>query len=150
MLVAPAMGPTVARSSLEVMLDSLRKKDEKSQELMPTLPVRPISKGRLPSSRRRPLPVNFNAEGNELKDNNKQEVAPKVVIFGGRKIVNVEQPEESPYSEMPELVSYEERGPKKCGDSEPSSSLSISEGNAVVEKLDYVLRKVSILIHFCL
>ncbi|KAM6553591.1 hypothetical protein CsatB_014353 [Cannabis sativa] len=50
----------IVRSSLEEMLDSLRRKDEdeKPKDLPPALPARPTSKGRLPPARRS-LPNNF-------------------------------------------------------------------------------------------
>lgn len=140
MLVAPAMGPTVVRSSLEVMLDTLRKKDENPQDSIPTLPARPVSKGRLPSYRRS-LPVNFNIESNEFNNGQKKVAVPIVVIYGGRKTANVEQTEESPYSEMMELENYCERRPDEIGDLEPTSSSLITHGTVNGEKSDYVLRK---------
>ncbi|XP_059662595.1 myosin-2-like [Cornus florida] len=53
--------PSVVRSSLEEMLESLRRKDEneKPKDLPPALPARPTSRARHPSSRRRPLRTNF-------------------------------------------------------------------------------------------
>ncbi|CAN8301928.1 unnamed protein product [Cochlearia groenlandica] len=57
---------TIAKSSLEEMLESLRKKDDESdnhnhrhRDMPPALPSRPNSRARLPSSRRS-LPANFN------------------------------------------------------------------------------------------
>lgn len=50
-----AMSPSsIARSSLEEMLDSLRRRDEaeKPKDLLPALPARPTSKARLPSGRK--------------------------------------------------------------------------------------------------
>ncbi|GFZ03128.1 P-loop containing nucleoside triphosphate hydrolases superfamily protein [Actinidia rufa] len=49
---------TSARSSLELMLDAIRQRDEQPTDAPPALPVRPVSKARLPPSRRG-LPVNF-------------------------------------------------------------------------------------------
>ncbi|XP_062018442.1 myosin-2 isoform X1 [Rosa rugosa] len=62
-MMVSASPSMVARSSLEEMLDSLRRRDEaeKPKELPPALPSRPTSKARLPSARRS-LPNNFNAE----------------------------------------------------------------------------------------
>lgn len=62
-MMVSASPSMVARSSLEEMLDSLRRRDEaeKPKELPPALPARPTSKARLPSARRS-LPNNFNAE----------------------------------------------------------------------------------------
>lgn len=56
---------SLARSSLEEMLDSLRRRDEeekKPKDLPPALPARPTSKARLPSARRS-LPNNFKVDG---------------------------------------------------------------------------------------
>ncbi|KAI3869343.1 hypothetical protein MKX03_014521 [Papaver bracteatum] len=58
MMLSPELTASTARSSLEEMLDSLRKRDEKPKDTPPALPVRPTSKARLPSARRS-LPINF-------------------------------------------------------------------------------------------
>jgi hypothetical protein len=60
-MLSPA---TMARSSLEEMLDSLRQRDEvgKPKDLPPALPARPTSRARLPSARRS-LPNNFRVSG---------------------------------------------------------------------------------------
>ena len=52
------MCSTSTRSSLELMLDSIRQRDEQPTDAPPALPVRPVSKARLPPARRG-LPVNF-------------------------------------------------------------------------------------------
>ncbi|KAI4333727.1 hypothetical protein L6164_018498 [Bauhinia variegata] len=54
---------SLVKSSLEEMLDSLRRKDEeeKPKDLPPALPARPTSRARLPSARRS-LPTNFKVE----------------------------------------------------------------------------------------
>lgn len=54
------VSPSAHRSSLEEMLDSLRRRDEIPNDIPPALPVRPPSKGRLPSlvRARRSLPIN--------------------------------------------------------------------------------------------
>ncbi|KAF5189843.1 Myosin-2 [Thalictrum thalictroides] len=49
---------SVSRSSLEEMLESIKRRDELPKDIIPALPVRPISKARLPSARRS-LPVGF-------------------------------------------------------------------------------------------
>ncbi|XP_022753232.1 myosin-2-like isoform X2 [Durio zibethinus] len=53
-MMLSASPTTLAKSSLEVMLDSLRRRDEaeKPKDLPPALPSRPTSKARLPSARR--------------------------------------------------------------------------------------------------
>ncbi|XP_021758722.1 myosin-2-like [Chenopodium quinoa] len=56
--------PTMMRSSLEEMLENLRRKDdEQSKDIPPALPSRPTSRARLPSSRQRSLPVGFKISG---------------------------------------------------------------------------------------
>ncbi|KAJ7948588.1 myosin 2 [Quillaja saponaria] len=53
-MMLSASPTTLARSSLEEMLDSLRRRDEedKPKDLPPALPARPTSRARLPSTRR--------------------------------------------------------------------------------------------------
>ncbi|XP_042472731.1 myosin-2-like isoform X2 [Zingiber officinale] len=47
------MGAVVIRSSLEMMLDAIRQRDEQPKDLLlPALPLRPMSRGRLPTPRR--------------------------------------------------------------------------------------------------
>ncbi|KAL9270038.1 Myosin-2-like protein [Drosera capensis] len=53
-----SVSPTMGKSSLEEMLDNLRQRDEKPKDMPPALPSRPVSKARLPRSRRA-LPVSF-------------------------------------------------------------------------------------------
>lgn len=162
----------VARSSLEVMLDILRQRDEQSQDAPPPLPVRPTSRGRLPSSRRS-LPVNFKLENGApkilLKDSVKKEerldyqplkedkeVLFKSGIFGRKRIVQVERPEESPYAKMPELESCEERADEADSLDSPAapspSAASLEEKLGWSDTIDYVLKKVIRLnsILFCL
>ncbi|KAF2285940.1 hypothetical protein GH714_009103 [Hevea brasiliensis] len=60
-MMLSASPAAVARSSLEEMLDSLRRRDEaleKTKELPPALPARPTSRARLPSARHS-LPTDF-------------------------------------------------------------------------------------------
>ncbi|KAL5730045.1 hypothetical protein ACHQM5_002919 [Ranunculus cassubicifolius] len=52
------------RSSLEEMLEMIKRRDEKPKDVPPALPVRPLSKARLPSARRS-LPINFKVTGQE-------------------------------------------------------------------------------------
>ncbi|XP_022717027.1 LOW QUALITY PROTEIN: myosin-2 [Durio zibethinus] len=64
-MMLSASPTTLAKSSLEEMLESLRRRDEaeKPKDLPPTLPSRPTSKARLPSVRRS-LPTNFKVDEN--------------------------------------------------------------------------------------
>ncbi|GMI63685.1 ARABIDOPSIS THALIANA MYOSIN 1, myosin 2, ARABIDOPSIS THALIANA MYOSIN 4 [Hibiscus trionum] len=66
MLASPT---NLAKSSLEEMLESLRRQDDadKPKDLPPALPARPTSKARLPSARRS-LPTNFKIDANGLND----------------------------------------------------------------------------------
>ncbi|XP_008800396.2 myosin-1-like [Phoenix dactylifera] len=140
----------VARSSLELMLDTIRQRDERPKDAPPALPVRPTSRGRLPSSRRS-LPVKFKLESGPPKillDSVKKEenierqplmedkgVLFKGGIFGSKRIAKVEQPEESPYAKMPELESCEER--EDQSDSLDSSAAPSPLETSLEEKLGW-------------
>lgn len=54
----------IVRSSLEEMLEALQRRDasEKPRDIPPALPLRAVSRSRLPSARRR-LPVSSEADG---------------------------------------------------------------------------------------
>ncbi|KAL4335923.1 hypothetical protein GQ457_07G014070 [Hibiscus cannabinus] len=104
--------PTIlAKSSLEEMLDSLRRQDEvdKPKDLPPALPARPTSKARLPSARRS-LPTNFKVDANGPNDavlsevNGKEEVKRKEKelglkrnSFGSKKLRKDANAVDSPY-----------------------------------------------------
>ncbi|KAK7405181.1 hypothetical protein VNO78_06380 [Psophocarpus tetragonolobus] len=67
-MVLSASPCSLARSSLEEMLDSLRRRDEEEErkkECPPALPARPASRARLPPARRS-LPVNFKVSGSDI------------------------------------------------------------------------------------
>ncbi|RWW82266.1 hypothetical protein BHE74_00009277 [Ensete ventricosum] len=115
----------VVRSSLEIMLDAIRQRDERPKDLPPALPVRPTSRGRLPTSKRS-LPVNLKLDSSAARslltksmnwEDKKEEqtlrsginVVLKNDVFGSKIISDVEQLVESAYLMMPNLVSYEER-----------------------------------------
>lgn len=66
-MVLSASPCSLARSSLEEMLDSLRRRDEEEEtkkDSPPALPARPASKARLPPARRS-LPNNFKVGGGD-------------------------------------------------------------------------------------
>ncbi|KAL6506964.1 hypothetical protein OROHE_022401 [Orobanche hederae] len=97
---------SIARSSLEEMLDSLRQRDEteKPKDIPPALPTRPkpTSRARLPSAKR-PLPANFeigkyetaqsSSNCNVKKEDSK---GMRRNSFGAKKVKEME-PRESPY-----------------------------------------------------
>ncbi|XVE80224.1 hypothetical protein DITRI_Ditri14bG0122500 [Diplodiscus trichospermus] len=113
-MMLSASPTTLAKSSLEEMLDSLRRRDEeeKPKDLPPALPSRPTSKARLPSaglpSARRSLPTNFTTLANgesgcglsEVKEKEEgkrkeKELGVKRSGFGRKKLrkdVNVDSP----------------------------------------------------------
>ncbi|KAE8692300.1 Myosin-2 [Hibiscus syriacus] len=68
-MMLSASPTTLAKSSLEEMLESLRRQDEadKPKDLPPALPARPTSKARLPSARRS-FPTNFKIDVNGVND----------------------------------------------------------------------------------
>ncbi|XP_030549734.1 myosin-2 [Rhodamnia argentea] len=107
---------SVARSSLEEMLDSLRRHDEveKPKDLPPALPARPSSRARLPSARRS-LPVNFAvgtapsqectssqvSTGKEDAKRKEKDFTPNRSSFGSKKIKK-DQNLDSPYTAVGE------------------------------------------------
>ncbi|CAK9176792.1 unnamed protein product [Ilex paraguariensis] len=65
------MFSTQTRSSLELMLEKIQEMEDQPQDRPPSLPVRPISKARLPLGRRRSLPMNFQkTDSEETEDEN--------------------------------------------------------------------------------
>ncbi|CAK9160195.1 unnamed protein product [Ilex paraguariensis] len=105
---------SMVRSSLEEMLDNLRRRDEKPKDLPPDLPSRPrpTSRARLPRAKRS-LPTNFEIddaeppEGSAGCDSKREEVKrSRICSFGAEKFKEV-LPSESPYA-----MTSEER---KCG-----------------------------------
>nr|KJB13453.1 hypothetical protein B456_002G076300 [Gossypium raimondii] len=108
-MMLSASPTSIAKSSLEEMLESLRRQDEdeKPKDLPPALPSRPTSKARLPSARRS-LPTNFRVDSNgesggissevERKEEGKrkeEELGVKRHVLGSRKMrkfVNVDSP----------------------------------------------------------
>ncbi|KAJ4981808.1 hypothetical protein NE237_032645 [Protea cynaroides] len=108
---------TIARSSLEEMLESLRQREEQPKDIPPALPTRPTSRARLPTARRS-LPLNFKVgdSANEYLPNNSKEKeekgrdrglrrgdresASRRVSFGSKKM-KFDRPLESPYGKKP-------------------------------------------------
>ncbi|PON96531.1 Myosin head, motor domain containing protein [Trema orientale] len=108
----------IVRSSLEEMLDSLRRRDEeeKPKDLPPALPARPTSRGRLPPARRS-LPNNFKVGGDdgspECLPSGNEETKRKDSDWGAKrngfacKKMKKDQNVESPYVVAPEEVKVE-------------------------------------------
>ncbi|XP_022981361.1 myosin-2-like [Cucurbita maxima] len=119
MMLSPSPS-TIARSSLEEMLDSLRRRDEidKPKDAPPALPSRPTSKARTPPVGRA-LPVNFrvNVDGSSGCSingfNGREDVMRKENGLGNFafKRLNGDQDEESPYM----LASENENGDRVNG-----------------------------------
>lgn len=119
---------------MEVMLDSIRQRDEKPKDSIPALPARPVSRGRLPSSRR------FKNKGSSFPT-----AGEEVVPMGGERredeIGKVKQPEEeSRLAGLPELASCEKTGLDEFDGSEDSGLTSVS-GARFEKKLDFVRKE---------
>ncbi|KAI3427532.1 uncharacterized protein J3R85_009358 [Psidium guajava] len=115
-MMLSASPTSVARSSLEEMLDSLRRRDEveKPKDLPPALPARPSSRARLPSARRS-LPVSFvvgtalsqectssqASTGREDAKRKDKDFTPNRSSFGSKKIKK-DQNVDSPYTALAE------------------------------------------------
>jgi len=54
--------PAAPKSSLEVLLESIKKRDEQPKDEPPALPARPTCRGRLPRARRSPTPPRVHLE----------------------------------------------------------------------------------------
>ncbi|KAK1391717.1 Myosin-2 [Heracleum sosnowskyi] len=129
--VSPSM---LVRSSLEEMLDSLRRRDEgeKPKDLPPALPSRPTSKARRPSAKR-PLPTKFENNSEDLSCGKKQEVKhSRSGSFGGKKLKEGKL-DESPYVVSPALED------KKSVSS--SSSLPRFLNSDLNDNFDYFIKK---------
>ncbi|KAM7277865.1 hypothetical protein ACFE04_004999 [Oxalis oulophora] len=142
---------SMVKSSLEEMLESLRRRDEcdKPKDLPPTLPARPTSRApRLPSARKS-LPVNFKVDG--VEDNGGL-VASEVKVkeegkrrkelrsgssknsFGSKKLrKSVGNSDESPY------VAEEEKKKKKT-EEEAAVVPKVEEGKWN-DNIDYFIKK---------
>ncbi|PAN14443.1 hypothetical protein PAHAL_2G410200 [Panicum hallii] len=161
---ATVMAPAAAtqKSSLEVLLETIKKRDEQPKDAPPALPARPTCRGRLPTTRRPSLPAGFKLENGmttvaavetapvDKKPDVEKEVSGletkedkpvKGRIFGTkRKFHNSEVLEESPYVEK---FHEERKGMTVCKDP-PSVSLATAKMNgkpACTDVMDYVRQK---------
>lgn len=162
---ATVMAPAAAtqKSSLEVLLETLKKRDEQPKDAPPTLPARPTCRGRLPTTRRPSLPAGFKLENGmatvaateaavvDKKEDAKKEIAGletkeekpvKGCIFGTkRKFPNTEALEESPYVDE---FHEERKGTTVCEDlpSVSSATIKMNGKPASTDIMNYVLPKV--------
>lgn len=159
-VMAPA--PAAPKSSLEVLLETIKKRDEQPKDAPPALPARPTCRGRLPTARRPSLPTGVKLENGVAKSavvdtvmadkkpevqkeigwqEAKEEVVVKSRIFGSkRKFSNVGVLEESPYVEN----FREERKETTVFKEAPSVSSSRAKRNGkpvFTDTMDYVLQK---------
>uniref|UniRef100_A0A0D9X0C0 Myosin motor domain-containing protein n=1 Tax=Leersia perrieri TaxID=77586 RepID=A0A0D9X0C0_9ORYZ len=153
--------PAAPKSSLEVLLETIKKRDEQPKDAPPALPARPTCRGRLPSAKRPSLPSGVKLENGAAKgavadtlmaDKNpgvekkiggqevKEENVVKTRIFGSkRKFSNGEVLEESPYEDK----FHDERKEMTFFKEPPSvSSRAKINGKPVfTDTMDYVLQK---------
>lgn len=166
MLSAMSPSTNVVRSSLEEMLDSLRRKDEiEKPDLPPALPARPTSKARLPSARRS-LPVHFKVVDEATPEcspnvpQEKEEVKRKSNAswgdndlgfrggsFGSKK-TKAELPSESPYASLEEEVKKSEERVVETNGSEsdlaaaaPSTSMTKFQESEWEDNIGYFIKK---------
>ncbi|KAK3010950.1 hypothetical protein RJ639_011846 [Escallonia herrerae] len=126
---------SMARSSLEEMLDSLRRRDEceKPKDLPPALPARPTSKARRPAVKR-PLPTSMDVGDAAPQPESCCTASKKEEVikgsrgagsFGSKKIKEVD-PGELPYVMVPEEKECNHRLAEKDGASLASAACSSS------------------------
>ena len=136
----------IVRSSLEEMLDSLRRRDEeeKPKDLPPALPPRPTSKGRLPPARRS-LPTNFKVgdenrspdclpNGIEETKRKENDSGAKGNRFASKKM-RKDGNGESPYAALPEEIKTELKG------SSGRAALAETDGD---DNIGYFIKKVTL------
>ncbi|XP_020223619.1 myosin-2 isoform X2 [Cajanus cajan] len=133
MMLSSASMSSLTRSSLEEMLESLRRRDEeeKPKDKPPALPSRPPSRARLPSARR--LPNSFKVDG-EMGHRRKSS-------FGHKKI---KMDVESPYVVISEEKVSEQVSPCPVSTSNESSSdceAPPSSGEFEDDNVGYFMKK---------
>lgn len=148
MMSAPT---SMVRSSLEEMLDSLRRRDDEDRprDLPPALPARPVSRARLLPARRS-LPKNFEPDASPVTSvgqpcSKKEEVkalkGARIGSFGGKK--DRDLPVDSPYVEVEDCeVRMEEADPASIA-AEPSVSLPRFRESEWDDNIGYFIKKVS-------
>ncbi|KAJ0715594.1 putative myosin ATPase [Helianthus annuus] len=126
--------PSVVRSSLEEMLESLQRRDEikKPSDLPPALPARPASKARLG---RRLLPAVF---GMSSEDGSRKMQDVGNSSFGRRKVLETEECVESPYTMA---AVHEHRLAENGGAGLATAPSSASSGSGWDTSIDYYIKK---------
>ncbi|PIA29054.1 hypothetical protein AQUCO_06300017v1 [Aquilegia coerulea] len=128
-----------ARSSLEEMLDSIRQRDDKPKDLPPALPVRPISKARLPKSRKQLLNSIMDDKSASMKEKERKtrdrkrsrdekELGFKGGGFGSKRMsmVDLVLPDDTPYTKNAEMDDHEERSEDNNNMSDAPSTVELS------------------------
>lgn len=127
---------SLARSSLEEMLDSLRRRDdeEKPKDLPPALPARPTSKARLPPARRS-LPNSFKVDDKKGKGHKRKG------SFGSKKM---KMDVESPYIVQSEEKMIEQSSQDPVSTSDDSTA-SVAPPSRELEddNIAYFIKKVT-------
>lgn len=148
-MMLSASPSTIARSSLEEMLDSLRRRDEidKPKDLPPALPSRPTSNARIPPVRRA-LPVNFRVNDDGSPEcsingcNGREDAMRKENGFGNFAVKRMkrDENEESPY-----MVASENDNKDQVNDLN-GALMSNIQGSHWEDNISYFLHKVLFLL----
>ncbi|KAF7112158.1 hypothetical protein RHSIM_RhsimUnG0258700 [Rhododendron simsii] len=144
-MMMSASPTSTVRSSLEEMLDSLRRRDDddKPKDLPPALPSRPVSRARLLPARRS-LPKNFELDAAPAtlvsQPSKKEEVkGARIGSFGGKK--DRDLPGDSPYVEEEDCeVRMEETDTADIA-AEPSASLPRFRESEWDDNIGYFIKK---------
>ncbi|XP_058211003.1 myosin-2 isoform X2 [Rhododendron vialii] len=144
-MMMSASPTSTVRSSLEEMLDSLRRRDDddKPKDLPPALPSRPVSRARLLPARRS-LPKNFELDAAPAtlvsQPSKKEEVkGARIGSFGGKK--DRDLPGDSPYVEEEDCeMRMEETDPADIA-AEPSASLPRFRESEWDDNIGYFIKK---------
>lgn len=139
---------SLARSSLEEMLESLRRRDEeeKPKDLPPALPARPTSRGRLPPARRS-LPKSFKVDENEESKMKKEKGHRRKGSFASKKM---KMDLESPYVAKSEekMVAEQTSSPSPVSTPADSSAAAADSVTPPSQELEddnvaYFIKKVT-------
>lgn len=162
-MLSTILPSSATRSSLEEMLESIQRRDERPKDMPPALPVRPTSRARLPSARRS-LPINYkigDAAPEHLSNDSKEkeekkrdrgftkeneEFGFKSGSFGSKKM-KADLPAESPYARKLGEEEIDEERMEETDDSydaaAPWNLSSSVEESEWVDDIGSVLKKVN-------